>query len=203
MLVPEFITPKLSVSDVLYAYPLGFFPWSSSPCAWYNPAYRMVFFPDKIYDQKSLRRYKNRFLLKANKDFTPLMRLCARKDKTWIDETFISVYSKLFDQGVAQCVSVYENDTLVGGIYGLLFGKVFFGESMVSLVSNASKYALISLCKALQEYDFLIDAQVANPHLAFMGGKNLEKNEFLQIISHKTKEKSGFKDFTNLILNKG
>lgn len=195
---PEFITPFLDESLVIPAYKKGFFPWSSRPCAWFSPNPRMVLWPSLIYKQKSLKRFFPKFEKKIDQDFPSLMRLCARSEGTWIDEHFIKVYTKLFYKGHAHSLELYQGDLLVGGIYGLIIGKVFFAESMVSLSKNASKVALVLLCELLKPFDFLIDCQIYNPHLAFMGAKNIKKEEFLKLIAKKCEQKSGFTNFKDL-----
>ncbi|HDZ4271738.1 TPA: leucyl/phenylalanyl-tRNA--protein transferase, partial [Campylobacter jejuni] len=94
---------------------------------------------------------------------------------------------------------LYENNELIGGIYGLILGKVFFGESMVSIKKNASKVAMIKLCDLLKPYDFIIDCQVYNQHLEFMGAHNISRKEFLNILKEKCNQESGFKNFKDLM----
>ena len=104
----------------------------------------------------------------------------------------------MHDLGYAHSVEVYYNDELIGGLYGLIFGKVFCGESMISKGKNASKVALVALAKTLEKYDCIIEAQVRNPHLEFMGAKDISREEFLAILKIKSNQPSGFAKFSDL-----
>ena len=197
---PVFLSDELEKESLIEAYKFGLFPWTNAPVSWWCPNPRMVLLPSEIYKQKSTMRFYNRYEVRLDSAFTPLMCLCASaRAKSWIDEGFIAVYSELFDDGIAHSVEIYENDTLVGGLYGLIIGKMFFGESMVSIAKNASKVAMIKLCELLAPYDFLIDCQIYNPHLAFMGAKNIPRAEFLHILEQKIAQKSGFDEFKALL----
>ncbi len=197
---PVFLSEKLEKNLVLKAYKFGLFPWTNKPVSWWCPDPRMVLLPAEIYKQKSTRRFLNRYEIRLDTAFSELIALCASlREKTWLDEDFISIYSELFKDKVAHSVEIYEDGKLVGGIYGLIMGKMFFGESMASLAKNASKVALIKLCELLAPYDFLIDCQIYNPHLAFMGGKNVPRAEFLHILEQKIQQKSGFESFKSLL----
>lgn len=197
---PVFFSDELEKESLLEAYKFGLFPWTNNPVSWWCPNPRMVLFPSEIYKQKSIKRFLNRYEIRLDTAFTELMRLCASaRTRSWIDERFIAVYSELFDDGVAHSVEIYENGVLVGGLYGLIIGKMFFGESMVSLAKNASKVAMIRLCELLTPYDFLIDCQVHNKHLAFMGAKTMPRTEFLRILEQKIQQKSGFSEFKTLL----
>ena len=166
---PVFLSDKLEKNSLLEAYKFGLFPWTNKPVSWWCPDPRMFLIPAEIYKQKSINRFLNRYEIRLDTSFDELIRLCASlREKTWLDEDFIQVYSELFKDGYAHSLEVFEGDILVGGIYGLIMGKVFFGESMVSLAKNASKVAMIRLCELLKPYDFIIDCQVYNPHLEFM-----------------------------------
>ena len=197
---PVFISDELEKESLIEAYKFGLFPWTNAPVSWWCPNPRMVLLPSEIYKQKSIKRFFNRYEIRLDTAFKELIALCkSARTHSWIDEGFISVYSELFDDGVAHSVEIYENGELVGGLYGLIIGKMFFGESMVSLAKNASKVALIKLCELLKPYDFLIDCQIYNPHLEFMGAKTMQRAEFLRILERKIKQKSGFESFKNLL----
>lgn len=197
---PVFLSDELEKESLIEAYKFGLFPWTNAPVSWWCPNPRMVLLPSEIYKQKSTMRFYNRYEIRLDSAFTPLMRLCASaRAKSWIDEGFIAVYSELFKEGIAHSVEIYDNDTLVGGLYGLIIGKMFFGESMVSTAKNASKVAMIKLCELLAPYNFLIDCQIYNPHLAFMGAKNIPRAEFLHILEQKVSQKSGFDEFKALL----
>ena len=196
---PVFLSDSLEKNLVLKAYKFGLFPWTNKPVSWWCPDPRMILRPAEIYKQKSTRRFLNRYELRLDTAFNELIALCASlREKTWLDDDFVSVYSELFREGIAHSVEVYENGTLVGGLYGLIMGKMFFGESMASLAKNASKVAMIALCELLTPYDFIIDCQIYNPHLAFMGAKNVPRAEFLGILEQKIQQKSGFVEFKSL-----
>lgn len=197
---PIFLSNELEKEFLLKAYQFGLFPWTNDPVSWWCPDPRMVLFPKEIYKQKSIKRFINRYEIKLDTAFNELITLCARtRIHTWLDEKFIQVYSKLFKEGYAHSVEVFDNDKFVGGIYGLIIGKVFFGESMVSVAKNASKVALIKLCELLEPYDFLIDCQVHNPHLEFMGARTMPRKDFLHILEQKIQQKSGFDEFRALL----
>lgn len=197
---PVFLSDKLEKNSLLEAYKFGLFPWTNKPVSWWCPDPRMFLIPAEIYKQKSINRFLNRYEIRLDTSFDELIRLCASlRKKTWLDEDFIQVYSELFKDGYAHSLEVFEGDILVGGIYGLIMGKVFFGESMVSLAKNASKVAMIRLCELLKPYDFIIDCQVYNPHLEFMGAKTLNREKFLQILEQKISQDSGFANFKDLL----
>ena len=196
---PVFLSDSLEKNLVLKAYKFGLFPWTNKPVSWWCPDPRMILHPAEIYKQKSTRRFLNRYEIRLDTAFNELIALCASlREKTWLDDDFVSVYGELFDEGIAHSVEVYERGTLVGGLYGLIMGKMFFGESMASLAKNASKVAMIALCELLTPYDFIIDCQIYNPHLAFMGAKNIPRAEFLGILEQKIQQKSGFAEFKAL-----
>lgn len=197
---PVFLSEKLECEFLLNAYKFGLFPWTSAPVSWWCPDPRMILRPREIYRQKSLKRFLNRYEIALDADFDGLIKMCATlREKTWLDSEFIDIYSKLYAANIAHCVAVYDGGVLVGGIYGLIIGKMFFGESMVSLAKNASKVALTRLCDILAPHDFLIDCQVYNPHLSFMGAKMMPRAEFLGILEEKVMQKSGFKNFATLL----
>ncbi|CAM4130214.1 leucyl/phenylalanyl-tRNA--protein transferase [Campylobacter armoricus] len=196
---PVFISEKLEVDFIPYAYSLGLFPWTSNPVTWWCPSPRMVLFPEEVHIQKSIKKALKTYEIKLDFNFSSIIKLCALRKKTWISQEFIQVYTKLFEQNLAHSVEIYENDTLIGGLYGLIIGKMFFGESMISLRKDTSKIALIKLCELLKPYDFLIDCQVPNEHLKFMGAKEMSKKDFLTILEKRISLESGFENFKNLL----
>ncbi|EAK9868824.1 leucyl/phenylalanyl-tRNA--protein transferase [Campylobacter lari] len=196
---PVFISEKLELDFISHAYSLGLFPWTSNPVTWWCPSPRMVLFPDEIHIQKSIKKALKSYEIRLDYDFALLIKHCSLRKKTWISQEFIETYTKLFEQNLAHSVEVYENDEFIGGLYGLIIGKVFFGESMISLKKDASKIALIKLCEILKPYDFLIDCQVPNEHLKFMGAKEMIKKDFLKILEKKVSLESGFENFKNLL----
>jgi len=177
----------LSTERLLSAYRQGIFPWYSEgePVLWYSPNPRMVITKDTLHISKSLEKVlrSNRFEVRMNMRFEQVISQCKdikrkEQDSTWIDNDMVQAYIQLHHQGYAHSIEVYENDQLAGGLYGVAIGKVFFGESMFSCASNASKVALVYLLKNT-DYQ-LIDCQVENPHLKSLGAFNIERSEFVQ-----------------------
>ncbi|MBE8189690.1 MAG: leucyl/phenylalanyl-tRNA--protein transferase [Candidatus Thioglobus sp.] len=179
----------LSAERLLNAYKLGIFPWygEGEPIFWYSPNPRLVMTKKRLHISKSLQKIlqSNRFEIRENTDFTAVIRQCKstkRKGQngTWIDENMLKAYTNLHQKGWAKSVEIYENNQLVGGLYGVAMGKVFFGESMFSLVSNASKVALAHLLNHTNYQ--LIDCQVENPHLKNLGAFNIKRTEFVKLL---------------------
>jgi leucyl/phenylalanyl-tRNA--protein transferase len=176
----------LSVQRLLLAYRSGIFPWFSEgdPILWYAPHERFVLFPEKLKMSSSMLKVlgSGSFRITCDQAFTEVINACAnsiRKDQegTWITDTMKSAYIQLYNLGYAHSVEVWENDLLVGGLYGVQVNHVFCGESMFARVSNASKVALIYLC---QHYNFkLIDCQVYTSHLESMGADFISLEEYL------------------------
>ena len=175
----------LSTKRLLLAYRNGIFPWFSEgdPILWYAPQERFVLFPEKLKVSSSMLKIlrSGSFRITYDQAFTRVIDACAnsiRKDQkgTWITDTMMSAYIQLHNLGYAHSVEVWENDLLVGGLYGVQINHVFCGESMFSNVSNASKAALISLC---QHKNFkLIDCQVYTSHLESMGADFISLEEY-------------------------
>jgi len=180
----------LSRNRLLLAYKSGIFPWfaENEPIHWWCPDPRFVLFPEKIYVSKSMKQVlrSNKFSFRINTSFNEVIRVCANLrqwEGTWITEEMITAYSDLHDAGFAVSAEAWENDTLVGGLYGIRMGNLFFGESMFSKVSNASKYAFINFTKQLQaEGVVLIDCQVYTEHLESLGAEFIPRNSFLNIL---------------------
>lgn len=180
---------ELTTKRLIDAYQQGIFPWYSEgePVIWYSPNPRMVITPDKLHISKSLQKTLNRqdFEIKVDQNFTQVMSRCrsvVRKDQegTWIDDEMIKAYSALHLRGLAHSIEVFKGDELVGGLYGVSMGKVFFGESMFSLERDASKIAFVHLLKNM-DYD-LVDCQVENPHLKSLGAFNIERSAFIKLL---------------------
>lgn len=180
----------LSIDRLILAYQSGIFPWFSEgdPILWYAPHERCVIFPQKIKVSKSMKKVLNSSVFKVttNLAFDKVIMNCANierrdQDGTWITNDMQQAYINLHQKGLAHSVEVWQNEKLVGGLYGVTVGKVFCGESMFSLVSNASKIALIYLCQTNQ-YD-LIDCQLSNDHLMSLGAEMISKQEYLDILS--------------------
>lgn len=179
----------LSAERLILAYQNGIFPWFSDddPICWYSPHERCVIYPDRLKISKSMKQVlKNGgFKVTANQVFAEVIAHCAktpRKDQpgTWITKEMQEAYINLHQLGWAHSVEVWQNDTLVGGLYGIAINKVFCGESMFSLVSNASKVAMIFLC---QQSDFeLIDCQLPNDHLLSLGAEMIERETYMELL---------------------
>ncbi len=182
----------LSPERLLLAYKNGIFPWfnDGSPILWWSPDPRMVLFPEEVKISKSMKQLikKKPFRITWNTRFKEVLHQCStidRKDQdgTWITADMKKAYMQLHKMGVAKSLEVWEDDELVGGLYGIDLGQVFCGESMFSKVSNASKYAFIHLAQVLNEKGYqLIDCQVYNSHLASLGAREISRNKFMDLL---------------------
>lgn len=196
----------LRIDRLLEAYSLGIFPWYSenSPILWYAPHERFVLFPDDIYISKSMKKVmmSRRFTITFNQAFDQVIECCStiqrkNQDGTWIIDEMKSAYIFLHEKGYANSIEVWENGQLVGGLYGILLGKIFCGESMFSKVSNASKAALVFLAK---NFDLdLIDCQIYSHHLSLFGAKLISGVDFSRILENQDYVQYGFqKLFRNI-----
>lgn len=182
----------LSIERLLLAYRSGIFPWfiHDDLVYWFSPNPRCILIPNEIKISKSMRQILNqkRFEITFNEAFEAVMRGCANakrpnQESTWIDEAFIDAYVALHDNDYAHSVEVWQQGKLVGGLYGVALGKVFFGESMFSLAPNSSKAALISLAEKLNAEGFhFIECQLYTPHLGSMGAKAVSRTEYLAML---------------------
>ena len=182
----------LSTKRLLLAYKSGIFPWYSEgyPITWYSPDPRMVLFPKDIKISKSMKQLlrKNPFEIRFNTAFADVIHNCktikrSGETGTWITDAMEKAYNKLHKQGWAKSVEVYQNNTLVGGLYGIDLETVFCGESMFSKVSNASKVAFIWLANYLADKEYkLIDCQVYNAHLDSLGAVEISRKAFLSYL---------------------
>ena len=180
----------LSTERLIYAYKNGIFPWfnEGEPIVWYSPAERMVLFPEELKVSKSMRQVlrKNDFTITENKAFKDVILACKKierkdQDSTWITDDMLAAYTKLHDIGIAKSIEVWQEDRLVGGLYGIdLNNGVFCGESMFSNVSNMSKVAFIYLAQQMSYK--LIDCQVYNDHLASLGAREIDRKNFLEYL---------------------
>lgn len=177
----------LSPERILAAYQHGIFPWFNpgDPILWWSPSPRTVIFPALLHLSKSLRKTlrKDIYTVTFDQQFTAVMRACAAPrhyaDGTWISDEIIAGYSALHRQGFAHSVEVWQDQKLVGGLYGIALGRIFFGESMFSRADNASKVGFAYLVRQLLQWDFqLIDCQVANAHLFSLGAVEIPREEF-------------------------
>ena len=186
----------LSEERLLLAYQNGIFPWyaDNEPIIWYCPPNRMVLFPEELKVSKSMKQLirKGNYILTENTAFSEVIFNCKhilRKDNfgTWITDDMEQAYMNLHTKGIAKSIEVWFEDSaskkqvLVGGLYGVDLGNgVFCGESMFSLMSNASKLAFIHLAKD-QKYD-LIDCQMYTDHLASLGAREISRDQFLKML---------------------
>ena len=188
----------LSVPRLLNAYRHGIFPWYShnTPILWWSPDPRCVLFPHKLHVPASLKKVlrSQKFTFSLNRDFAKVMLLCAavrRPDQegTWITREMFEAYNQLHRAGRAHSVEVWEEGTLVGGLYGVALGKAFFGESMFHLRPNASKAAVVWLVRQLGELDFkIVDCQQETPHMVRFGAELVDRSLFLRVISEAARE---------------
>ena len=179
----------LSTERLLLAYQNGIFPWYSddTPILWYSPHERFVLYPDELKISKSMRQVLRSGKLRVTVDtcFNDVITACSTapregQDGTWIVPDMIAAYNRLHLEGYAHSVEVWQDDKLVGGLYGVHVGDVFCGESMFSRVSNASKTALIYLCNtALYK---LIDCQVHTGHLESLGARMISREQYMDVL---------------------
>jgi len=179
----------LSASRLLDAYQRGIFPWYSTgePILWWSPDPRMVLVPREFRISRSLRRClrSGRFEVKLDSDFAAVIRACAEtpragQDGTWITREMQRAYCRLFDLGIAHSVETWLAGELVGGLYGLAIGGMFYGESMFARVPDASKVAAAHLARFLEEEGFgMIDCQMSTPHLASLGAREIPRADFI------------------------
>ncbi len=182
----------LAPERILAAYRQGIFPWYSEgqPILWWSPDPRAVLFPERLKISRSLRKVlrKGRFRVTADEAFDRVVAGCAAPRKgeegTWITPEMAAAYRRLHGMGAAHSVECWEGDELVGGLYGVAIGRVFFGESMFSRRSDASKVAFVHLVGMLQRWNYeLIDCQVATRHLASLGAITIPRRQFIRMLA--------------------
>lgn len=188
------IGSNLNPDTLLKAYQCGIFPWfmESGLIFWYHPDPRFVLYPDELQISHSMRNVlnKNVFRFSIDTAFQEVIKNCRyakRKGQpgSWINDEFEEAYQNLFLKGYAHSAEAWQNNELVGGLYGVLLGKVFFGESMFSNTSNASKFAFIKMVDLLKKNGIeLIDCQVYSPHLESLGAKLISRKNFLELLNH-------------------
>jgi leucyl/phenylalanyl-tRNA---protein transferase len=181
----------LSPARLLNAYRQGIFPWYSDdqPILWWSPAPRAVLFPEQLHISRSLKKRlrSGAFRVTLDEAFTEVIEACSTArgaaSGTWITDEMKQAYTRLHRIGFAHSVEVWQADELVGGLYGVSLGKVFFGESMFSRVTDASKLALVHLVRQLMAWEFaLIDCQVGSAHLRSLGACEIPRDEFLDLL---------------------
>ena len=188
----------LTEERLLLAYQQGIFPWfnPNDPIIWWSPDPRFVLFPAELKVSKSMRPYFNqkKFQVTIDQEFERVMRACQTQRRarqsggTWITESMVAGYVQLHKSGYAHSVEVWEGAELVGGLYGISLGKIFYGESMFAKKSNASKFGFITLVEKLRALDFvLIDCQQETQHLASLGGRSIPRKQFLKMLEQNKK----------------
>ena len=181
----------LSRDRLLFAYRHGIFPWyeDGQPILWWSPDPRCVLFPDKLHLARRLRRWLRQapYEVSFNEAFDQVVEGCAGsrlgQQGTWITRDMSAAYSALNRDGWAHSVEVWNGTALVGGLYGLAIGRAFFGESMFSRQDNASKTAMLAVCRQLIDNDFLLfDCQVVSPHLLTLGAESMPRSQFRELL---------------------
>lgn len=182
----------LNPDRLLSAYRRGIFPWFSQgqPILWWSPDPRAILYPEKIRISRSLRRSlrSGEFTVTADRAFASVIAQCAKsradQDGTWITPGMIDAYERLHHLGHAHSIETWCDDQLVGGLYGIAIGKAFFGESMFTRVSDASKIALVGLSKILAKADYrFIDCQVRSDHLESLGAESIARADFSRALA--------------------
>lgn len=186
---PEWLIP---------AYRQGIFPWFNpgEPILWWSPQVRYGFLPGSVHLGRSRRRQlqSKAWTIRADTAFGDVIRACADTPRagqsgTWIGEEMIAAYSRLHTMGIAHSIEVFDGDVLIGGLYGLALGRVFFAESMFSHTSQASAAALYALSETLTTWQWSwIDAQMENPHLALLGGRAIPRRDYLGLLARDASE---------------
>ena len=186
---------ELNQEWLLKAYGQGIFPWyeADQPILWWTPNPRLVLFPEKIHISKTLKKLirQQPFQISADQCFTEVIKACAGPrhyaDGTWITNDMQAAYIHLYEQGFAHSVEIWQDSNLVGGLYGIALGNVFYGESMFSHTNNSSKVAFVHLAKQLQLWQYkLIDCQVSSEHLLQFGTEEIPREEFEEYLPAKT-----------------
>ena len=186
---------QLTMDWLLAAYQRGIFPWFSEddPILWWSPSPRLVFYPNQLHISRSLRKVlkKGEFSVTVNHAFSTVVTYCATvkrnqqdSDGTWITQEMHEAYIMLHKAGYAHSLEVWQKDELMGGLYGVALGKIFFGESMFSRMRNGSKIAISHLAEWLRQWHYkLIDCQVTNNHLLSLGAVEISRQAFEKIVT--------------------
>lgn len=186
----------LSAKRLLLAYRNGIFPWfnDNDPILWWSPNPRSVLFTDEFIFRKSLKKRMKHFEIRYDTAFKQVMHECGKipregQNGSWITAEMIEAYSVLHDMGYAHSVEAWQDGELVGGLYGVSIGKIFFGESMFARVSDASKVAFAHLIERIKKAGFeIIDCQISSPHLKSLGAREISREEFSTILKNKVYE---------------
>ena len=181
----------LSADRLIQAYRHGCFPWFSEgqPILWWSPDPRTVLLPEELHVSRSLGKLlrQQRYQVSFDRDFAAVIQACAAPrdyaDGTWITDNMQNAYIELHARGHAHSVEVWDNGELVGGLYGLAMGQLFFGESMFSRADNASKFGFVTLVRQLQAWGFvLIDCQMPTDHLESLGARSIPRTQFAEYL---------------------
>ncbi len=182
----------LTVDRLIVAYRRGIFPWynENEPILWWSPAQRLVLLPENLRVSRSLRKTirKGKFTVTMDQSFRAVIEACASPrrtpDGTWINEEMQDAYTELHQLGFAHSVECWHEGKLVGGLYGVSLGKVFFGESMFSLMTDASKVAFAHFVWQLQAWGYeLIDCQIESEHLISLGATTIPRHKFRALLN--------------------
>ena len=182
----------LSPERLLLAYKKGIFPWySGETILWWSPDPRFVLFPEKLYVSSSMKKFfrKNAYDFTVNTAFREVIHYCKTihrngQEGTWITDDVENAYIKMHDLGYAHSAEAWRDGKLIGGVYGIKLGKIFYGESMFSLLDNASKFAFINYIEILKKENIkLIDCQVYTEHLESFGGEMIPREDFIRIVN--------------------
>ncbi len=193
---------SLTQERLLESYSKGIFPWYSKndPIMWWSPDPRIIIFPKKVHKSKKMKRLlkKNLFSVTINRDFEAVISNCRNRNgegkNTWITVEMKEAYINLNKNGYAHSVEVWDKNNLVGGLYGIALGKIFFGESMFFKISDASKYGFIKLAEFLEKQNFiLIDGQVDSEHLRSLGGELVPRSFYLKLLGSGLGKAEGIK----------
>ena len=182
----------LSLERLLLAYGRGIFPWyaEGEPILWWSPDPRLILYPEEINVSRSLKRTLNKGMFRVTMDraFDRVIHACARSrlqkgEATWLGRDMIQAYGRLHENGFAHSVEAWQGKELAGGLYGVSLGGCFFGESMFTSASNASKVAFVHLARHLSDWSFtLIDCQVTTGHLMRFGAQEVSRPVFLDLL---------------------
>lgn len=193
----------LHPTRLLTAYQFGIFPWynEDQPILWWFTSPRMVLYPSELKVSKSMRNILNReeYSVTYDADFPQVMHNCKQifrpgQGGTWISPDMMDAYIELHDMGYAHSIEVWEGDEMVGGLYGIIIGKIFYGESMFAKKSNASKVGFIHLVRRLETLGFeIIDCQQETPHLTSLGARLIDRETFMRHLQKNALEDSDLK----------
>jgi len=190
----------LSPERLLLAYKSGIFPWYNidDPILWWSPDPRFVLFLDEFKLRKSLKKRMKHFQIRYDTAFSEVIQACGSISRdgqqgSWIIPEMAKAYTSLYEMGYAHSVEAWQDEKLVGGLYGVMIGKIFFGESMFTKVNDASKVAFATLIERLKaDGCTLIDCQIPSAHLESLGAREIPRKKFIQLLHESTAESYDF-----------